>query len=42
MHPGNTAVVVGGGTIGLLTVQALRHAGCGRAIAVDTGPARRR
>jgi len=32
---GDTAVVVGAGMIGLLTVQALRTAGCGRIIAVD-------
>jgi len=32
---GDTAVVVGSGMIGLLVVQALRRAGCGRVIAVD-------
>ena len=32
---GDTAVVVGTGVIGLLTVQALRAAGCGQIIAVD-------
>jgi L-iditol 2-dehydrogenase len=32
---GDTAVVVGSGMIGLLAVQALRAAGCGRIIAVD-------
>jgi L-iditol 2-dehydrogenase len=32
---GDTAVVVGAGTIGLLVVQALRLAGCGNIIAVD-------
>ena len=32
---GDTAVVVGSGMIGLLVVQALRLAGCGRVIAVD-------
>ncbi len=32
---GDTAVVVGSGMIGLLVVQALRHAGCGHIIAVD-------
>jgi L-iditol 2-dehydrogenase len=32
---GDTAVVVGSGMIGLLVVQALRHAGCGRIIAID-------
>lgn len=37
---GDTAVVVGAGMIGLLTVQALRAAGCGRVIAVDVDPAK--
>lgn len=32
---GDTAVVVGAGMIGLLTIQALRSAGCGRIVAVD-------
>ncbi len=32
---GDTAVVVGAGMIGLLTIQALRSAGCGRIFAVD-------
>jgi L-iditol 2-dehydrogenase len=32
---GDTAVVVGSGMIGLLAIQALRSAGCTRAIAVD-------
>jgi len=32
---GDTAVVVGSGMIGLLVIQALRRAGCGRLIAVD-------
>lgn len=32
---GDTALVVGAGMIGLLTVQALRAAGCGRIIAAD-------
>ncbi len=32
---GDTAVVVGSGMIGLLAIQALRLAGCGRVIAVD-------
>jgi L-iditol 2-dehydrogenase len=36
----DTAVVVGTGMIGLLVVQALRAAGCGRIIAVDTERAR--
>jgi L-iditol 2-dehydrogenase len=35
IHLGDTAVVVGSGMIGLLTIQALRQAGCGRIIAVD-------
>lgn len=37
---GDTAVVVGVGMIGLLTVQALRLAGCGLVIAVDVDDAR--
>jgi L-iditol 2-dehydrogenase len=32
---GQTAVVVGAGMIGLLTLQALRTAGCGRIVSVD-------
>lgn len=32
---GDSAVVVGSGMIGLLVVQALRNAGCGKVIAVD-------
>jgi L-iditol 2-dehydrogenase len=32
---GDSAVVVGAGMIGLLAIQALRRAGCGRIIAVD-------
>lgn len=36
----DTAVVVGSGMIGLLVVQALRAAGCGRILAVDVQPAR--
>jgi L-iditol 2-dehydrogenase len=32
---GDSAVVVGAGMIGLLVIQALRHAGCGQIIAVD-------
>jgi L-iditol 2-dehydrogenase len=35
---GDTAVVVGAGTIGLCLVQALRAAGCGRVVAVDLEP----
>ncbi len=37
---GDTAVVVGAGMIGLLVVQALRAAGCGRVYAVDLEPRR--
>ena len=37
---GDTAVVVGAGMIGLLVVQALRAAGCGRVYAVDIEPRR--
>ena len=36
----DTAVVVGAGMIGLLLIQALRAAGCGRIIAVDLEPRR--
>jgi len=36
----DTAVVVGAGTIGLLVIQALKVAGCGRIIAVDLDPGR--
>jgi L-iditol 2-dehydrogenase len=36
----DTAVVVGTGMIGLLVVQALRVAGCGRIVGVDLDPAR--
>jgi len=36
----DTAVVVGTGMIGLLVVQALRAAGCGRVFAVDVEPKR--
>ncbi len=32
---GDSAVVIGAGMIGLLTIQALRSAGCGRIVAVD-------
>jgi L-iditol 2-dehydrogenase len=34
-NPGDTAVVVGTGLIGLLVVQALKRAGCSRVLAVD-------
>jgi L-iditol 2-dehydrogenase len=36
----DTAVVVGSGMIGLLLIQSLRLAGCGRIIAVDVNPHR--
>jgi L-iditol 2-dehydrogenase len=36
----DTAVVVGAGMIGLLIVQSLRIAGCGRVISVDVDPTR--
>lgn len=36
----DTAVVVGAGMIGLLVIQVLRAAGCGRIIAVDLSPRR--
>ena len=39
---GDTAIVVGTGMIGLLAVQALRLAGCGRLIAVDVDAAKLR
>ncbi|MCX7823969.1 MAG: galactitol-1-phosphate 5-dehydrogenase [Verrucomicrobiae bacterium] len=35
VRPGDNAVVVGAGMIGLLVIQTLRRAGCGRVIAVD-------
>jgi L-iditol 2-dehydrogenase len=38
---GDTAVVVGAGTIGLCLVQVLRAAGCGRVVAVDLDQGRR-
>jgi threonine dehydrogenase-like Zn-dependent dehydrogenase len=37
---GDTAVVVGVGMIGLLTLQALRLAGCGRVVAIDVDDAK--
>lgn len=40
IHLNDTAVVVGAGMIGLLVVQALRVAGCGRILAVDIEPDR--
>lgn len=36
----DTAVVVGAGMIGLLVIQVLRAAGCGKIIAVDLSPSR--
>lgn len=42
VHPADTAVVVGSGMIGLLVIQALRAAGCGRIIAVDIDEAKLR
>jgi L-iditol 2-dehydrogenase len=36
----DTALVVGAGTIGLLVIQALRTAGCGKIMAVDLDPGR--
>jgi L-iditol 2-dehydrogenase len=41
MEVGDTAVVVGAGTIGLCLVQALRASGCGRIVAVDIEADRR-
>lgn len=40
IHVDDTAVVVGAGMIGLLLIQTLRLAGCGKIIAVDVDPAR--
>jgi L-iditol 2-dehydrogenase len=40
IEPGSAAVVIGAGMIGLLAVQALRHFGCSRVIAVDVDPGR--
>jgi L-iditol 2-dehydrogenase len=37
---GDTAVVVGAGTIGLLVIQSLRRSGCGQIIAVDLDASR--
>jgi L-iditol 2-dehydrogenase len=41
IEPGDTALVVGAGTIGLGLVQVLRASGCARVLAVDVDPARR-
>ena len=38
--PGDTAVVVGAGLIGLLVIQALKRAGCSRVLAVDLDESR--
>jgi L-iditol 2-dehydrogenase len=35
VQPGDTAVVIGAGIIGLLVIQVLKLAGCGRVVAVD-------
>jgi L-iditol 2-dehydrogenase len=35
VHLGDTAVVIGSGMIGVLTIQSLRAAGCARVIAID-------
>lgn len=35
IEPGSTAVVIGAGMIGLLTIQAFRHYGCTTVLAVD-------
>jgi L-iditol 2-dehydrogenase len=35
VHLGDTAVVIGSGMIGVLTIQSLRAAGCARVVAVD-------
>jgi len=40
LSPGDTAVVVGTGVIGLFVVQALRAAGCERVIAIDVDQGR--
>jgi L-iditol 2-dehydrogenase len=39
-HLGDSAVVIGSGMIGLLTIQALRAAGCSRVFAVDPDASR--
>src|SRR5258707_3875797 len=40
LQPGSTALVIGAGTIGLLTQQALRAAGCERVMIADVDPTR--
>ncbi len=42
LRPQDSAAVVGSGMIGLLVVQALRHAGCARVVAIDTNDERLR
>jgi len=42
ISPGDTAVVVGAGMIGLLVIQVLRASNCGKVIAVDVSPERLR
>jgi L-iditol 2-dehydrogenase len=40
IRPGSTAIVIGAGMIGLLSVQAFRHYGCERVFAVDVDETR--
>jgi L-iditol 2-dehydrogenase len=40
VRAGDTAAVIGSGMIGLLAIQAMRAAGCGRVLAVDLDEAR--
>ncbi len=40
IRPGSTAVVIGAGMVGLLSVQAFRHYGCDRVFAVDVDETR--
>jgi L-iditol 2-dehydrogenase len=40
IHPGDTALVIGAGMIGLLVLQALRAAGCSRVYVTDVNPTR--
>ncbi|MBZ5726076.1 MAG: galactitol-1-phosphate 5-dehydrogenase [Acidobacteriia bacterium] len=42
LRPQDSVAVVGSGMIGLLVVQALRHAGCARVVAIDTNEQRLR
>jgi 2-desacetyl-2-hydroxyethyl bacteriochlorophyllide A dehydrogenase len=41
IHPGDDALIFGAGPMGLLLVQALRHGGAARIVAVEKEPARR-